>query len=651
MLAVSDASGAVAVALNHMQRYEPQALRVLTDGRVALDIADDKIWLGQHQGMYATFAVSALNANPSRALLNQKIWAVLNAPLHALADSAWFAASDALDELPAGALPENISAYDTLVPAILNDTLYKFDEKGLNGLMTTGLFPRYWGNALSGDGEIQCGDSEPTPNDTWDNSYWCTTWTDYHNAAATAVYWAMRTGETKWLDDIAFPGALRMLHTQIEQCAPDDTWFFCAQAPAGYGGYRSDFNSSHAYFDNLFLYYWLTGDYTVVETIERGAQTMREYLCARRPAQACLPEDPPADEWHALTGRVAMQWFNAFRFVGLASEDASFLDDYRSGLARAVTQYFVAPEQNGVRYGFWMDCTVDHGNACSVSRADADTTGQLWMVSLYDMNLLYRLQRDTNDAPIGNPALAPSAVIAAWARTLVHFGATVSGDGTANGYWPNALYFTWTGNRIGGTLTSVSPNTSVGDPYLWDTGKACLTALLVRAGDQTNDSSLRDMGQALTIRSLSASQYEMGPLGKVQGLYLSRLHAAVARLASTSTARANLRLTNKVAVISATRHKYTLRVVNRGAAVAANLVIQDTLPRKYKVVRVGSGGANCAVVKRKVTCTLAQLNAGASVSINIIAAPNGASGKNCASVTSNPADANPANNSACAPVP
>ena len=41
---------------------------------------------------------------------------------------------------------------------------------------------------------------------------------------------------------------------------PDDKWFYCGQAPTGYNAYRADFNSSHAYFENLFLYYWLTGD-------------------------------------------------------------------------------------------------------------------------------------------------------------------------------------------------------------------------------------------------------------------------------------------------------------------------------------------------------------------------------------------------------
>ena len=536
ILAASNASGTVAVALNHMRRYEPQALRlenIQTSLRVSsrnrinrfwrlmLDIADDSVWLGQRQGMFATFAVSALQAKPSRSELNRLVWAPLNHPLHAWPEPAWFASSEAVDEIPVGDLSANLTGYDTLVPGVLNETLQQIDEKGLSGLMTFGVYPRYWGYFLYAD-EIDCGVDEPTPNESWDNTYWCSTWTDYHNTIATAPIWAMRSRDVDWLDEIAFPGALRMLHTQINQCSPEDQWFYCGQSPAGYQGYRSDFNSSHAYFDNLFLYYWLTGDYTVVETLKRGASTMRAYLCNKRPNQICLPDDPPTDEWAGLAGRVASQWFAAFRFVGLASDEASYLDDWQSGLARAVTQYYVEPEQNGVRYGFWLDDRVVGPGTYS--------TAQLWMSSLYDMNNLYRLQLDTNDAPIGNPPVRPSQVIAAWARTLVRFGATTAGDGTAGGKWPNALYFTWTGNRIGGALINVTANTTGDDHYLYNTGKSTLTAVLMRAANQTGDAALLQMGTDMTYFALAAAQSDFCPLNKLQGEYLARLHAAVARL-------------------------------------------------------------------------------------------------------------------------
>jgi hypothetical protein len=518
MLAVTGASGTVAVALNRMHRYEPQALRLLPDGRLAVDLVDDQVWLSYRQGLFATLGVSALPERPARADLDRLLWAPLNQPLHAWASPEWFAASDAVEEFPVGPLPDHLAGYDALVPAALEATVRGIDADGLSGLMTFGSHLRY-------PGELDCEEGEVHPDEAA-HAYWCGTWTDYHNTIATAPIWAMRSGEVQWLDEIAFPGALRMLHTQIIQCAPEDTWFYCGQAPAGYGAYREDFNSSHAYFDNLFLYYWLTGDFSVVETVQRGATSFRQYLCFQRPAAPCSPTDEPIG---AAAGRPASQWYAAFRFLGLASDDPSYLDDYRGGLARVVTQHYVEAEQDGTRYGFMLDEGVP------VAGPGTYVSHQLWMASLYDTRILDRLRRDTDDAPIGDPAIPPSQVMATWARTLVRFGATISGDGTAEGQWPNALSFTWSGERIGGTLEDVSAYTGGADDlYLWDTGKAALTAVLVQAGLLTGDDALIRMGEDLTVRTIEIVAASGLPLGKEMGIYLTRLHAAVARLAEAT---------------------------------------------------------------------------------------------------------------------
>ncbi len=517
ILSISGTSGTVAIALNHMHRFEPQALRFLNDGRLAVDLADDQVWLGARQGMYGTFAVTVLPNSPSRATLDQLLWAPLNRPLRAWAPPAWFADSGAVDEFPVGVLPSDLAAYDSLITRVLTYTMQQVDEVGLPGLMTFGVYPRYWGKW--GYNEVDCSGNDPTPSESWDNSYWCGSWTDYHNTISTAPIWAMRSGEVQWLDEIAFPGALRTLHTQIMQCAPADTYFYCGQAPAGYGGYRADFNSSHAYFDNLFLYYWLTGDYSVVEILKRGASSMRNYLCSRRPANTCLPNDQPLDPWAQLSGRVASQWLATFRFVGLASDDATYLDDWQSGLARAVTQYYVEATQTTTRYGFWVSNPV--------AGPGTYATDQLWMASLYDMKNLDRLRRETNDAALGNPSLPPSQVLSGWARTLVRFGSTTLGDGTASGTWPNQLDFAWSGDRIGGTLISVSAHSGGGDPTLYDTGKSTLTAVLLRAGKLNGEDALIRMGADLTKLALNAALNDGSPLGKLQGLYLARLHAAI----------------------------------------------------------------------------------------------------------------------------
>jgi hypothetical protein len=530
LLAVGSDAGGLAVAVDHMHRYEPQALRLLENGELSIDVVDDNIWLGARQGLFATLAVSALSGRPERDALLGDVWAPLNHPLRAWPTPEWFAASGAVDEFPVGPLPPALADYDTLVEGTLEATARLTDEKGLAGLMTFGLYPRYWGSVLFGD-ELECGPNDPTPEATWDDLYWCGTWTDYHNTIATAPIWAMRSGEVDWLDEIATPGALRVLHTQVLRCAPDDGDFFCGQAPTGYGGYRADNNGSHAYFDNLFLYYWLTGDRTVVETLSRGAGTMRVYLCGRRPAEPCGPHDPPTDQWALLTGRVGSQWLSTFRFLGLAGDDPTYLEDYESGLARAVTQGYIEVEDDGEPYGFWLVgmAARDEGSA---------TSDQLWMASLYDLNVLHRYLLDSQDAPLGDPAVRPSRVLAGWARTLARFGPTVGagGNGGATGDWPNQFDLTWSGGRLGGRLESIEATPGGGDPLLYGTGKACLTAILARVGSATGDAAMLSLAGDLARAAIDAAFYEGSPLGKDVGLYLSRLHAAIALLADAEVA-------------------------------------------------------------------------------------------------------------------
>lgn len=527
MLAASGPAGAVAIALDKMHRYEPQALRRLADGSLAIDIADDRTWLAHHQGLFGTFAVSALPPNPTRADLDRKVWAPLNRPLRAWADAAWFAASGAVEEFPVGPLPAEVASYDTLIPSVLNRTMEKIDSTGLAGLTTFGVFPRYWGKD-DGPGEVDCAAAgDPTPTEAWDNKFWCTTWTDYHNTAATVPAWAMRTGQVEWLDELAVPAALRMLHTQIMQCSPTEKWFYCGQSPAGYGGYRADFNSSHAYWENLISYYWLTGDSVVLHLVRRGGDSMRRFMCDTRGSgpvldptgpggPACAPDHPSAT---GFTGRVATQWINAFRFLGLASADGSFLDDYRGSLARAATQHYVEVRRPGqtTTYGFLGDRAVVPGTYIG---------GPIWMFGFYDTNTLFRLMRDTNDAPIGNPALPPSRILSAVARMLRDIEPSVIGDGTVNGDWPKNLQYTYADARIGGILSAVVDN----DRPIFTPEKTSVTSLWLRAGEITGDAALLTKGRDMVQFTLSAAINERAPLGKLQGQYLSRLHAAVARL-------------------------------------------------------------------------------------------------------------------------
>ena len=534
LLAASGSAGTVAIALNHMYRYEPQALRVLPTGHLAIDLVDDRVWLANHQGLFATLAVTAAAGVPTQDTLNRTTWAPLNRPLHAWPDAQWFASSDAVDEFPVGPLPSDLASYDTIVPDVLNRTEADIDQVGTEGLMTFGVYPRYWGQ--DGYNEVDCGaGADPTPDDHSDDTFWCGAWTDYHNTVSTAQIWAMRTGDVSWLDEIAFPGALRTLHTQIMQCGPTQSWFYCGQAPAGYGGYRTDFNSSHAYFENLILYYWLTGDQTVLDIVQRGADSMRRWECPQRgpnpvvtphgpDGPACAADYPVNDPDATLTGRVGQQWQYIFRFMGLASNDASFLDDFRLNFARSITQQLVMPVQNGVTYGFWGGPTL----MPETSGGDVtDLTDSQWTIGMYDMHYLSRYQRDSGNAALGIPALAPSQVVSAVAHTFKDFDAVVSGDGTVSGLWARLLQYTWTGPRLGATL--VGPVTE-SDRELYDPEKTGAAEILIRAGQQDGNAALVDFGRQLTIFILGDAAKEAAPLGKLMGQDLTRIHTAVGLL-------------------------------------------------------------------------------------------------------------------------
>ncbi|MBV6412973.1 MAG: hypothetical protein OMOMHJEC_00763 [Xanthomonadales bacterium] len=535
---LAGAGGGLGVALAGMPDYEPQALRVLADGALALDLADDAVWLAARQGSFARYRIGAYATGTAFASVAADLWPALNEPLLALPAAQWIAATRATDEFPVGALPPALASFDTALDDLLARTIALRRDRGLEGLMTFGLYPRNWGNPVLSD-EIDCGGADPTPADDWDDPYWCATWTDYHNTTAMAVIAAWRNGDPRPLHALSRPAALRSLHTQMLRCAPSDANFYCGQLPSGYGGYRTDFNGSHAYIENLVLNYWLTGDYTIVERLQRGARTMRGYLCPTRgstpPGAVCTPTTPITDDFAGVNDRVANQFYQIFRFVGLASDDASYLDDWRSNEARFLTQNFALVQQGGVALGFTEPS--GGGSTTIITGPGSYYTTQLWMASIYDFNLLHRLQVDTLDAPLGVPAITPSAAQVGWARTLRATALVPPANGSAAGTWPNTLRFTFSGNRIGGNLTALEPGWAPGpmpqpcfDDCLYDAGKSTLSAPLARAADETGDPALRALALDFATNALQGIAATPQPMGKASGELFGRLTSAVARL-------------------------------------------------------------------------------------------------------------------------
>jgi hypothetical protein len=113
LLAAAGPRGTVAIALNHMHRYEPQALRLLPGGALAVNVADDKAWLANHQGLFATMAVTAVPASPAGGPRAPRLGAAEPAVARLGAPEHWFAASQAVDEFPTGTLPAELALTTT----------------------------------------------------------------------------------------------------------------------------------------------------------------------------------------------------------------------------------------------------------------------------------------------------------------------------------------------------------------------------------------------------------------------------------------------------------------------------------------------------------------------------------------------------------
>lgn len=119
----------------------------------------------------------------------------------------------------------------------------------------------------------------------------------------------------------------------------------------------------------------------------------------------------------------------------------------------------------------------------------------------------------------------------------------------------------------------------------------------------------------------------------------------------TSTPSANLKVTITAKGVTATKHKFTIKVTNLGASPAENVKITDKLPKNYMITKVAAKGTSCMINGRKVTCEKAILDVGTTLTLQILAKPNNVTGKNCANVSAATLDPNLDNNKACVSVP
>lgn len=538
MLINRSPDGALAVSIDHMQYFEPQSIATDADGKITIGVMAEPQYFANNQGTWARVGITALPPEATHEEALRLNYAPLHHRLIAFPENAYTSLTGVFNELPVlgESMDHQLNEYYQQLRGVTATTRRFLEDEGFHGLMVWGGLPRY-----NNPSEIGTGSG-------WDKIYSTGNLTDYHSTWNNVVYQFALEGDPSILYDLAFMGARRLLHTQIIQPDWENSSSYMGWGYAGYDRYRSDGNSCHSYFDNLFNYYYLTGDMEVIDILKAGGEHKRDSY-TREDGQL---NDPMTEgqSWVAHQGRIGSQFTRVFNFLGHVDPQAphetdpdSFLQDYhhmfRHIFARSMC---VENDELGIpAYAFFGD---------DLESGEVFTTGtqaeQNWMTALYSFNDLYRYIQEWEDREIsvtdpllGQMNFLPSDIYRALLRAFNAYLPDAcnneicsGGDGTWSGSWPNKVGVAFTGHRLNGTIQSVYPVLD-GDYVLYSVGKALVTAHFLRAGAMFDDADLFKFGRDGLDYILSHETFleaEENPWGKINGMLFANLHAAVTYL-------------------------------------------------------------------------------------------------------------------------
>ncbi len=493
-------NGAIAVSMDHMQVFEPQSMETGHTGKIRIKVMSEPQYFANNQGTWARVGISALPPGASREDVLTYNYAPLNQRVFAFPTNAYVVSSQVFREVPItpdATSDPRLQAYYNEVKAVSQTTRTFLEAEKFHGLMVWGGMPRY--NSPS---EIGTGTG-------WDKIYSTGNLTDYHSAWNNVVFHFLLERDPSLLYDLSFMGARRMLHTQIIQPDWAGSSHFMGWGYAGYDRYRSDGNSAHSYFENLYNYYYLTGDLEVVDILRVGGEKQRKAFTRNNNAL----NDPISGgvDWSEHQGRIGSQFVRIFKFLGHvdnryphASDNLSFLQDFhhmfRHVFARSL--FLQNDSQGNPEYAFYGDDIL--ARQVFVSGTEAE---QNWMIAMYGLNDLYGYYKEWHDPEVrwhdpglGDVSLKTSAVYGALVNGLAQYVPTAcsgpvcsGGDGTWYGGWANKLGVEFTGHRLNGTLTAVYPVFD-GDAVLYSAGKSLMILSMLRAGAMQGDAALTTFG-------------------------------------------------------------------------------------------------------------------------------------------------------------
>lgn len=529
MLINRSTNGSLAVSIDHMKYFEPQSIETDGGGKITINVMAEPQYFADYQGTWARVGISALPQTASYSETVRYNFAPLNQRLFAFPVNEYTVRTNVFDELastpnatcaeplsPSSPPEQKVQCYYDKVREVTTETkIYLEDqvkddseESDFRGLMTWGSMAGY--RSLLG--------TEPT----WDKIYSGAWNTDYHNGWNNVNYQFAMEGDAAILYDFSFMAARRMLHTQIIQPSWENQSGFMGWGYAGYHYYRSDPNSSHSYFENLLNYYYLTGDMEVIDIVKVGAkQKSMDYT---RDSGGNL-NDPLTGgvAWVDRVDRRGMQAAKMFQFIG-HTYDADYLDDFVHIFNQAFTRSLaLLNDGTGVEYGFL---------STNQDTTSGFNTEQTWMLSLYFMNYLYQLYSEFGDLEIGQDNIRISRGYEAVARGFKQY--LNPSNGAWDQQWFNQFRVNYSGDRIGGTITSIEGTNTSGNPlYFYNSGKYPVITVLLRTGKMAADDGLTNFGfdgidWALAHETFQDIEDDLW--GKISGGVVNRFHNAMAYL-------------------------------------------------------------------------------------------------------------------------
>lgn len=508
-------NGSVGASIQLMKFYEPQSIKA-TATNLEVNIVSDSQWISPFSGAFAkvTIDLASPKANSDSATtnaLNQ-----LERRVVAWPSRAYVANSFVMEEVWDGRPNSIAQTYWNKLSGVTANTIKGNVTYGMHGFMTYGLTPRYWFDGLYSNefGNVN----------TWDGYFRGGTFTDYHNAFANVTLQFAQSGDGSLLQGLSFPAARRVLHTLIIQGEKDSKNFYTGWASTGYGSYRQNFNGCHSYFENLFYYYYLTGDREVLDVLQPGGQKLRNSY-SRKPDGSLVPSTLlPLDPTENTVDRVGTQLGEIDFFLGHASNDSTFLGDFLNRYNRLLDLYSVLLKNGGKEYAFITDATVG-------TNPHVMTTTQSWMVGLYDTQNLWNLYKEFGDVKLGASGVPISRFFSSLYNSYWDYTAKLYGDSANyNGKWANQITVTWTGDKIGGNILTVLPVT-VGEATLYSSSKACLAGFMFRAAYMNKSQEMYDRSSDFLQNVIMSTKPEIAWAKESSELYL-RVHAAIGQMAS-----------------------------------------------------------------------------------------------------------------------